>query len=364
MAVTSHPGRPLAPVVLDSVLRAVSSVSTGVHLSILGLYCAAFVVLHPLYPIAVPTAYFIPALLVAGFVLPFRALLQLCAAITVLMIGTVVLGPAQPYVVGPIAVAVTMGVVLLAGASRARHGVGAFVGDQMLVELRDRLFDTGAIPPLPEGWYAERAFASAYGEPFSGDFDVAVLQDDDSRLEIVLVDVAGQGQKVATRSLALSGALSGLVGQTDPGRVLAAANAYLGRAGWEDGFATAVHLDVDLASGRFSLGHAGHPPAVRFDAQAGRWVTVTAALGPALGLLPDPAYPRIEGVLRRGDALLVYTDGVVESPTADVADGIDWMLSRAEESMEHGLRGLTTQLVKQGRAGDGDDRGAILIRRD
>lgn len=364
MAATSHPGRPLAPVLKDSVLGAIARSSIGTRSLLIALYCAGFLVLHPRWPIAVPTAYFIPAVLVAGLVLPFRHVLVVCVAVAALVIGTVILGPAQPYVVGPVTIGATVALVLAVSASRARHGVGTFVGDQMLVELRDQLFANGEIPPLPDGWYAERAFASAYGQPFSGDFDVAVLQDDDSRLELVLVDVAGQGQKVATRSLALSGALCGLVGQTDPGRLLGAANAYLGRAGWEDGFATAVHIDIDLASGRFTLGHAGHPPAVRFDAESGRWVTVTAALGPALGLLPSPAYPRIEGLLNRGDALLVYTDGVVESPTADVADGIDWMLGRAEESMEHGLRGLTTQLVKQGRAGDGDDRGAILIRRD
>ena len=89
----------------------------------------------------------------------------------------------------------------------------------------------------------------------------------------------------------------------------------------------------------------------------------STALGPALGLLPDAVYPRVEGVLEPGDALLVYTDGVVESPTADVADGIDWMLGRAEASVGAGLSGLTTELVRQGRAGEADDRAAILIRR-
>lgn len=321
------------------------------------------VVLHPMVPEYLPIASFVPLIVLAGMVLTLRSMAVVFAVMAMLIVGVMLQGPDQPYVMGPVACVVTMGAMLAGAASRSRHGVGAFTGDRMISELRDSLFAAGNIPDLPVGWSAERAFATAHGQPFSGDFDIAVLEEDGTRLEVILVDVAGHGQKVATRSLALSGALNGLVGQVAPDEVLGAANSYLSRAGWEEGFATAVHIDIDLVTGDYTLGQAGHPPAVQFVAGQGRWVGVTAALGPALGLLPSAQYPRATGHLDHGDALLIYTDGVVESPTADVADGIDWMLGRAEASIGAGLQGLTTELVKQGRSGENDDRGAILIRR-
>lgn len=360
---TSQSGRLALPELGASLVRTLAHSSSAPRVVVLLTAALAITLGNPYVPQYLPVSAFVPVILLAGVVLPVRALAATYVAITTMIIWVVAFGTGGPYYVAPFACAATMGTLLATSYSRSQHGVGAFTGDRMIMELRDSLFAIGEIPPLPAGWHAERAFATAHHQAFSGDFDVAVLQEDHSRLEVILVDVAGHGQKVATRSLALSGALSGLVGQVDPAGVLTAANGYLARANWDEGYATAVHLDVDLENGCFNLAHAGHPPAVQFVAATGQWQTVTAALGPALGLLPDAVYPRVEGVLEPGDALLVYTDGVVESPTADVADGIDWMLGRAEASVGAGLSGLTTELVRQGRAGEADDRAAILIRR-
>ena len=35
-----------------------------------------------------------------------------------------------------------------------------------------------------------------------------------------------------------------------------------------EGFVTAVHLSLDLASGEYVIASAGHPPAVHYDAAA------------------------------------------------------------------------------------------------
>ena len=75
----------------------------------------------------------------------------------------------------------------------------------MLVDLRDRLRTQGELPPLPEGWGAELAVLSAYGDSFSGDF--LVTSKTGPVLELVLVDVSGKGIAAGTRSLLLSGAL-------------------------------------------------------------------------------------------------------------------------------------------------------------
>ncbi|HBO54462.1 MAG TPA: hypothetical protein DD664_05025 [Janibacter terrae] len=103
---------------------------------------------------------------------------------------------------------------------------------------------------------------------------------------------------------------------------------------------------------------------MHYDAGCGRWRPLDEARGPALGLQPGAEYPSSRTVLQRGDALLVYTDGIIESRARDLDDGIDWMLGQAEAHLSQGFSGLAQRLVKQGRAGLEDDRAAVLIWRD
>ena len=56
-----------------------------------------------------------------------------------------------------------------------------------------------------------------------------------------------------------------------PREFLTAANAYLLSQRWDEGFATAVHVSLDLVSGHFEVWTAGHPPAVHLAAGSGRW---------------------------------------------------------------------------------------------
>ena len=76
-----------------------------------------------------------------------------------------------------------------------------------------------------------------------------------------------------------------LLGQVESDRLLCAVNSYLLRQPSDEAFATAVHLSLDLQTGRFSIGNAGHPAPVQFVAGSGRWSVLTSAGGPALGLI-------------------------------------------------------------------------------
>ena len=72
----------------------------------------------------------------------------------------------------------------------------------------------------------------------------------DDRLELVVVDVSGKGEEAGTRALLLSGAFGGLLGSPAAREeFLGAANAYLIRQDWHEGFATAVHVSLDLFTG-------------------------------------------------------------------------------------------------------------------
>ena len=124
---------------------------------------------------------------------------------------------------------------------------------------------------------------SAGGASFSGDFMVAG-QDrrrpaarDRGRRRV------RQGRSTpGTRALLLSGAFGGLLGVAAARGVPAAANEYLLRQEWGEGFATAVHVAIDLATGEFEVRTAGHPPAVQFHAGSGAGQLLEAE-GPVLG---------------------------------------------------------------------------------
>ncbi len=262
------------------------------------------------------------------------------------------------------AIAIVSVIMSATSRSRARLGVQGSRGESMFVDLRDRLRAFGELPALPVGWHAETAVESAYGQSFSGDFVVATRSQDGGWLEVVLVDVSGKGVQAGTRSLLLSGALGGLLGEQTPDRFLPAANNYLLRQNWAEGFATAVHVSIDLGSGDYSIGSAGHPPAVQFSNGSGRWEVQGEAAGPLLGVIEGASYIRSRRRLGRGDALVLYTDGVVESRARDLTVGVDRMLGAAERLVAGGFAGGAKRLCASARAGETDDRAVVMIWRD
>ena len=317
------------------------------------------------WPSAVPWAAFVPMIVLAGLFLPPRwlALVLLANAGLLAYVGWYLHGDKASLSGAAIVLCVVAGMMTWLSISRARLGVQGTLGESMLVDLRDRLRAHGSLPTLPEPWHAEVALESAYGESFSGDFVVAGLSDAGDRLEVALVDVSGKGLNAGTRALLMSGALGGLLGAMAPDHFLGAVNSYLLRQNWSEGFATAIHLTLDLDTGRFSLGGAGHPPAVKFSAGSGLWHVLDTESGPLLGVLDGAAFPRSHGRLRRGDALLLYTDGVIETRTRDLNIGIDRMLGAAERVVSHGFTGGASTICAAALAGKTDDRAVVLIWR-
>jgi hypothetical protein len=316
------------------------------------------------WPHAVPISFLFPTVVVAGVVLRPRPLVMVYGIALVLVTGWVPhsgVGLTRSMFVA-VSVGAVMAVMLIASVSRARIGTRGFRGDRMFAELRDRIALGGQLPDLPPGWQVSSCIRSAHGEHFSGDFLVAHRSPSGDRLEIVLVDVSGKGTRAGTRSLLLSGAFGGLLGAVPSDQFLATANDYLARQGWVEGFATAVHLEVDLRTGEYAIGNAGHPSAALFTFGKGRWEVIAGGRGPLLGVVPGAHFPRQRGWLGHGDTLLLYTDGIVEARGRDLVDGVDRMLGIA-----------TTTLLSQGdvarevcsaaRSGEDDDRAALAVRR-
>ena len=316
------------------------------------------------WPETFPRVTFVPGMLLAGLFLPPGPLVISFGYLLAWMTVQLFISPGTrtSAFVGFGSVLAGMVVMYVLSASRASRGLVGFAGDRILFELTHRQRLLAQLPPLPAGWRAECVVAGADGEEFSGDF-LLCTQSGRDHLEIVLVDVSGKGLRAGTRSLMLSSAFSGLLGRIDADRFLPAANSYLVRQDWREGFATAVHLDLDLTTGSFELGLAGHPPAIHFDSARGRWESVLSRSGPVLGAMDGMSFPQTSGRLNPGDALLLYTDGVIESRTNQLADGIDWMLG-AIETYGVSFPGAAQRLVRGAQGGSGDDRGVVLIWRE
>jgi hypothetical protein len=264
--------------------------------------------------------------------------------------------------IGGIIVCFVVGlIILLSSFRRSRLGVAGSRGESMLIDLRDRITKQSVIPDLPSEWYVEGVMRSAGGSSFAGDFIVASKSHDGRHLEVAVVDVSGKGEQAGTRSLLLSGAFGGLLGALPAEEFLPAANDYLLRQDWSEGFATAVHLSIDLQTGQFELRTAGHPPAVQLHAGSGRW-GVHDSEGPVLGLMAKADFIGVSGNLQRGDALLLYTDGLVETPQRDISLGIDKLVGQGERLLRDGFDGGAHRLIDRLESMS-DDRALLLLHR-
>jgi len=299
-------------------------------------------------------------LLAGGLLLWPRALRVLFVLIAGALAYDAVEGKAGPGIIATIAVTAVFADAL--ARARAKLGVQGLRGDQMLIELRDRIRAQGRLPGLPEGWRSASVLRPAGGASFGGDFVVSAC--DGKTLEVALVDVAGKGIDAGTRALLLSGAFGGLLGSVPAGDFLASCNAYLRRGPSADGFVTAVHLWLDLATGDYVVGSAGHPPAAHFEAGSGTW-RLTQARGIVLGVVPDLRSVPERASLRPGDALMLYTDGLIEAPGRDIDDGIDRLLGAADRLVTSGFEAGAGKLVRAMQAGSAgsDDCALVLIWR-
>lgn len=315
------------------------------------------------WPGLIPTSAMVLVMMVGGFWLRMRAFLLL-----LLVVGSGVAFMSnnrdQPIGLGVLLV-LSLGALLVALFVRDREqlGVQGTTGASMLVDLRDRIRAQDNPQRLPDGWHLESAIRSANGESFSGDF--VVVADADDTLEIVMVDISGKGRHAGTRALMLSAAFGGLLGAMPPAAFLPSANQYLLRQNWPEGFATAVHVAVDFSTGQYAVRNAGHPAVAHYHAGSGEWELLGAFGGPALGLVDHADFAVTRRHMRSGDALMLYTDGMVETPGRDLDMGVDRLVGRASGLVAAGTFARGADLIVDTiTAQDDDDRTLLLLWRD
>jgi len=181
-------------------------------------------------------------------------------------------------------------------------------------------------PPALEGLtIAVRYLAATYGVDVGGDF-YDVVQLPGAEVGLAVGDVVGHDITAAATMGQLRSVYRALLADGPaPGAVIERL-----QAGWPllslRRMATALFASLDPVSGRLRIASAGHPPPVLL--RGGRAEFLPARPSRMLGAPPSHAI-EWNGVLPRGASLILFTDGLVESRSADIDEGFDLLLAAA-----------------------------------
>ncbi|PRH76386.1 protein phosphatase [Streptomyces solincola] len=219
------------------------------------------------------------------------------------------------------------------------------------------------IPEVPGASIAVRYRAARIGRDIGGDwYDVVPLPG--GRLGAVIGDVQGHdthaaavmGQlRIVLRAYATEG--------HSPATVMARASSFLHELD-TDRFATCTYLEADLATGVVQVVRAGHvdPLLVEADGVCRRLPVVG---GMPLGLSAEFGrldYPVGTLELDPGQTLLLYTDGLVEQPGADLDEGMQWLTGQVRGGPRE-PEPLADHLCAAADERGGDDDVALLLLR-
>jgi serine/threonine-protein kinase RsbW len=201
--------------------------------------------------------------------------------------------------------------------------------------------------------------ASLYADVGGDFYDVLPLED--GSVAFAVGDVVGHDLTAAATMGQIRSVYRALMSDgAGPGHVVDRMQASWPVLGLER-MATAVFGRLDPATGAVRLASAGHPPPLVVDDDGAHLLPVqpTTLLGAELG----PA-PEWSGTLAPGATLLLYTDGLVETRTQPLSDGLDRLQRVAADAgvldPEALCDLLLTQLVGRHR---GDDVALLALRR-
>jgi len=199
----------------------------------------------------------------------------------------------------------------------------AFAREHAIAETLQRSLLPAELPQVAGLDLAVRYLPATEGADVGGDwYDAFTL--DGGRVGLVIGDVAGHNIASASVMGQVRTLLRGYaIDEPDPGRVLARVNAAMARL-LPDVLASAVYAVLDPATGDLGHANAGHPPPLVTDGAAGQAGYLDDdAPGAMLGACAGGEFSTGRTVLRPGEGLLLYTDGLIEDRYRDITEGLE-----------------------------------------
>ena len=161
---------------------------------------------------------------------------------------------------------------------------------------------------------------------------------------LLIGDVSGKGVPAAlTMALLLAEFRLCATGADSTAEVLRRLNERMVGRSRRGTFCTAALVALNLRTGHLMAANAGHHPVLRISKE--RVNTILPASGPPLGILPGLDWKDDEIIIKPGETILLYTDGIAEakSPNGEITEG--------REDDEYGFVGL--QKLARARFEDG-----------
>lgn len=135
---------------------------------------------------------------------------------------------------------------------------------------------------------------------------------DENRLCLVIGDVSGKGVPAALfMSMTMMLFRSEAAAESSPEGIVTAINRNLTRNNVDDMFITLFVAIVDLRTGELAYANGGHNPPLVVSAEGAR--RLEGAGGPLVGAFETAKYEGTKTLLKTGETLFLYTDGVTEA---------------------------------------------------
>nr|MBA2313569.1 serine/threonine-protein phosphatase [Actinomycetota bacterium] len=171
-------------------------------------------------------------------------------------------------------------------------------------------------------------------------FDVFELPD--GRIAMTVGDVSGKGAEAAAQTAMAKYMLRAFAMRNSrPSSVLFHLNNALVRSLGGDRFTTAVYATYEQQESRCEVALGGHPPPFVYR-QESHAIERVAPSGILLGVFEDQDYPTETVVLGPGDALIAFTDGLVEARRGADLYGNERLV---ESVLDHAPSSSATELV-------------------
>lgn len=205
-------------------------------------------------------------------------------------------------------------------------------------------------------------------EPASDEVDIGgdfydVFDLGEGSFGIVVGDVSGKGAEAAAQTAQVKYVLRAFASRNQaPSSVLFHLNNALTKGFGEDRFATVMYAVLDSNTRVCEVALGGHPPPLLFHGRTAEVEQVTSA-GSILGAFPDIQFDQVKVELGEHDALVAYTDGLIETRDGTEMFGID-RAKRAVARLAPGrdAAGLARALFEEARRfGHVADDTAILV---
>jgi sigma-B regulation protein RsbU (phosphoserine phosphatase) len=202
---------------------------------------------------------------------------------------------------------------------------------------------------------------------FTGDF--YFTRQFDHELWIALGDVAGKGLEAAIFMAMIHEELEARIDSCsrhgcDPSTTISQLHGVLQQTLPANRFATAVVARL-RDDGTLLLSNAGHCPPLLLRANGS--IEELASTGPVLGMLNKPVWRTTSTHLQKGDALFLYTDGLIEAQSADEEElGLPCARSVLQSLANSSARGIAAYfrdlVARHSRGNRYDDLTLLAVR--